>query len=357
LQLTKIWEKVLARSPIGVRESFFDLGGHSLLAVRLFAQIEQLTGKRLPLATLFQAPTIEQLAAVLRDSGWTPPWSCLVPVQPGGSKPPLFCVHGGAGHALDFYPLSRRLGPDQPVYGLESPALDGKPGHDLTVEQMASLYLDEIQKLQPQGPYLIAGYCFGGNIAYEIAQQLKQRGQRAALLAIFHSSGQDYPKRIANIPWHKRIGYKLIDRLDLEFSNLADHTSKDRLLHILVRVRRIFDVFKIKWERRQDRKLGINRKHSFDYIIEEVKEVNARAARKYVRKPYDGPVLLFAASKQGRLTVYDPTLGWGPLLKGPAEIHKVEGHHEAIIREPRVRQLAEKLVPAMAEAMRAAQQP
>jgi amino acid adenylation domain-containing protein len=100
LQLTKIWEKVLGITPIGVRENFFELGGHSLLAVRLFAQIKKAFGRQLPLATLFQAPTVEQLAGMLRQEGWSAPWSCLVAIQPGGSKPPFFCIHGPGGHVF-----------------------------------------------------------------------------------------------------------------------------------------------------------------------------------------------------------------------------------------------------------------
>jgi aryl carrier-like protein len=89
LQKARVWEKVFGFGPIGVRDNFFELGGHSLLAVRLFAQVEKLTGKRLPLVTLFQAPTIEQLANVMRRDGWEAPWWCLVPIKPDGSRPPF----------------------------------------------------------------------------------------------------------------------------------------------------------------------------------------------------------------------------------------------------------------------------
>src|SRR4030088_112990 len=93
-QLVKIWETVLGVRPIGIKHNFFELGGHSLVAVKLMQRIEHAFGKNLPIATLLQAPTIEQLAPILRQNGWSSPWSCLVPIQTGGSRTPFFCIHG-----------------------------------------------------------------------------------------------------------------------------------------------------------------------------------------------------------------------------------------------------------------------
>ena len=119
--IAEIWQDVLEVDRVGVYDNFFDIGGHSLLAVRLFAQIEKAFGRQLPLATLFQAPTVEQLASILRQEGWSAPWSCLVEIQPGGSKPPFFCIHSSGGHiGLSYYELARHLGSDQPLYGLQA---------------------------------------------------------------------------------------------------------------------------------------------------------------------------------------------------------------------------------------------
>ena len=125
--IAEIWQKVLGIELIGVHDNFLELGGHSLLAVRLFAQIKKAFGRQLPLATLFQAPTVEQLAGILRQEGWSAPWSCLVAIQPGGSKPPFFCIHSSGGHVgLSYYELARHLGSDQPLYGLQALGLDGQ---------------------------------------------------------------------------------------------------------------------------------------------------------------------------------------------------------------------------------------
>jgi acyl carrier protein len=172
IQLTKIWENVLGKKPISVKDNFFDLGGHSLLAVRLFAQIEKTFGKNLPLATLFQAPNIEELANILRQKGWSAPWQTLVAIQPGGSKPPLFCIHPVGGNVLCYRDLAHYLGQEQPVYGLQAVGLDGKQAPYKRVEDMAAHYIREIRASQPEGPYLLAGHSSAGMVAFEMAQQL-----------------------------------------------------------------------------------------------------------------------------------------------------------------------------------------
>jgi amino acid adenylation domain-containing protein len=184
LQLTKIWEDVLNVRPIGIRDTFFDLGGHSLLAVKLFDRIAKATGQTLPLATLFQCPTIEHLAGALRERNWSPAWQSLIPVQPGGSKPPLFLVPPAAGSVLRFAELAKHLGQDQPVYGLEPLGHDDRHRPLDRVEDMASWYLKEIRELQPTGPYRLAGICFGGLVAWEMALQLRQQGEDVSLVAM-----------------------------------------------------------------------------------------------------------------------------------------------------------------------------
>jgi acyl carrier protein len=162
VRLTWIWEKVLGVTPIGAGENFFALGGHSLIAVRLFSEIEKAFGKRLPLATLFQAPTIEQLAQVLRQQGWEPTWSSLVALRPQGSKPPFFCVHAVGGNVLEYHDLARHFAAEQPLYGLQSLGLDGKAAPLTSIEAMAAHYLQEIRHVQPTGPYHLGGRSFGG---------------------------------------------------------------------------------------------------------------------------------------------------------------------------------------------------
>src|SRR5713226_1548702 len=224
-QLVKIWEKILGVRPVGLTDNFFELGGHSLISVRLSSEIKKLTGRSLPLATLFQTPTVGQLARILRRDGWSPQWQSLVPIQPGGSRPPLYCVHGGGGNVLFYRDLARHLGSDYPFYGLQCRGLDGN-GNCLTrVEDMASAYLKEIRELQPEGPYYLGGFCMGGSIAFEMAQQLTKEGQRVALLAMFDSYNHNgiSPRRsIGN-----RISY-LRQKVEFHLANVLQLALKDR---------------------------------------------------------------------------------------------------------------------------------
>ena len=176
VQLTRIWEKVLGHGPIGGRDNFFELGGHSLLAVQVIHQIREVFGQTLPVKALFQAPTVEQLAEVLREEDALRDWASLVPLQPHGSKPPFFFL-AGRSHFGD------RLGPDQPVYRVVYQDLDREQPF-VRIEDMASHSIESVRKIQPDGPYYLGGHAMGGVVAFEMAQQLRRQGQNVALLAL-----------------------------------------------------------------------------------------------------------------------------------------------------------------------------
>ena len=184
VQLTALWQQVLEVPKIGIHDNFFDLGGHSLKAAQLFFLLEQVYGRHLPLATLFQAPTIAELASVLSREQWVPPWQSLVAIQPSGTAIPIFMVPGVGGNVLIFAQLARLLGPDQPFYGLQARGLDGKEAPFISVPEMARHYIAEIRALRPQGPYVLVGICTGGLIAYEMAQQLFEQGEAVTLVVM-----------------------------------------------------------------------------------------------------------------------------------------------------------------------------
>jgi amino acid adenylation domain-containing protein len=186
-QLHAILERVLGRSGIGVTDNFFELGGHSLLAVRLFAQIERAFGIKLPVSVLFTAPDIAQLAQHLQAAGFRSPWSSLVPIQTEGTRRPLFMVPGIGGNVLCYSDLSRLLGPDQPLYGLQARGLDEREPPFEHIPPMAAHYLAEARKVQPHGPYRLGGTCFGGVVAYEMAQQLRAAGESVELLFLLEA--------------------------------------------------------------------------------------------------------------------------------------------------------------------------
>src|SRR6185503_17654814 len=190
LQLSEQWEELL-RVPCGVTDDFFELGGHSLLAVRLMSRIEQLYGRKIPLAALFKAPTIESLSIILRHETDASSWSPLVPIQPHGSKTPFFCVHPVSGNVLCYRELSRRLGAEQPFYALQARGLDDEQEPQTQIEAMAADYLEAVQAVQSHGPYLLGGWSMGGLIALEMARQLQAQGEEVQLLALFDTKAPD----------------------------------------------------------------------------------------------------------------------------------------------------------------------
>ena len=186
--LCRIWSEVLTIDQIGTTDDFFALGGHSMLAIRVFARIEEALGVRLPLAVLFQDATIAALAeAVEREREAATSWSSLVPIRPEGTRPPLFLVQMLTGEVIAYRDVVRYLHPDQPVYGLQAAGLDRRRYPHTTIEAMAADYVAELRAFQPQGPYLLGGFCFAGVVAYEMACQLAQQGEETALLALIDS--------------------------------------------------------------------------------------------------------------------------------------------------------------------------
>jgi amino acid adenylation domain-containing protein len=304
-QLIEIWEELLGRKPIGLEDNFFELGGHSLLAARLMHRIKQLTGKTLPLATLLQAQTVERLAAVLRGEEVSRHWSSLVAMQPEGSKPPFFMVHGVGGNVVGFYELARHMKPDYPFYGLQSQGLDGKRLPNASIENMAADYLAEIQAVQATGPYYLGGFSLGGLVAYEMARQLRARGEEVGLLVLFDT--------YATNP--KPVGLGDLLRGQLQLTQLPDELRR--------KVRRTL----LAWR--------------LPEVLKKVMRANAQAGARYRLQPYDGKAVLLRAGDGWRVGE-DPYAAWGRLVS-ELETIQIGGAHMDILREPQVGDLAESL--------------
>jgi aspartate racemase len=340
LQLTKLWEKVLGVHPVGRRDNFFDLGGHSLAAVRLFAELGRLTGWSLPLSTLFQAPTVEKLADVLRQRGWSPSWSSLVPIQPGGNRPPFYCVHGAGGNVLMFRDLARCLGGDYPFYGLQAHGLNGSKSHLTTVEEMASHYLKEVRELQPEGPYFLGGFCLGGQVAYEMAQRLHKDGQEVALLvAIDTYNFHGNPLRLSllesvthvrqKIEFHSVNLFRLGLRKQLIYLAKKMKGACDRELErLLVRLSNLLKMTP----------LGQARSKSQIFL----EHLNEEAHFAYAPDLYPGKLTIFKPQKNYS-HLRDAHLGWDGLAAGGLEIIELPVNPGGIFVEPYVQTLAKEL--------------
>jgi amino acid adenylation domain-containing protein len=336
-QMRQIWEEVLGIQNIGIKDNFFDLGGHSLLAVSLFAQIEKKFGVSIPLATLFRAGTVEALAKMLQQQSKTS-WSSLVKIQPNGSKPPLFCIHPIGGEIFCYRDLALHLGSEQPMYGLQPQGLDGIQTPYTRIEDMASHYIQEIQTIQPSGPYFLAGYSFGGAVAFEMAQQLRKQGQKVAFLAILDTCRPGYSKRASAL---KRVFLHLKYILQGEPTYLLSKLAGWRewgTSHLI----------KDKYKRHLGFVHGISPEKHLKVI-----EANGLAASKYSFQAYPGSITLLRTEDKNKEPVvgieYDPQFGWGDLVTGELEIHYVPGSHLSFLKEPHVGLLAEKLKASLAK--------
>ena len=391
-RLADIWQKVLKLPKISINDDFFQLVGHSLKAVQIFAEIERIFGYKLPLATLFQATTIKELANLIRRKNWLDPWSSLVPIKAEGTKPPLFYLHAGGGNLLVYRELALSLGDEQPVYGLQPRGLDGKLQPSENIQEMAEFYISQIRQVQSQGPYYLAGLSTGGLIAWEIAQQLKQEGQIVNLLALFDTYGPGYPQLLS-------LGYRLGSVISWAFQDFCLRlVSKPQKIWLMVRYQGLraailaiikklqltspppekdFTYIENLVEEQINRKLAkyvndeliyasqrekqinliitnILRKSSHPYYantftnglfkglqnisqdITSVRTANFKARKSYRPEYYSGRVILFRASQRPPGIVRDPKLGWQDLAGGGIETYEIPGTHSSIVKSPKL---------------------
>ncbi|HTL18897.1 MAG TPA: alpha/beta fold hydrolase [Patescibacteria group bacterium] len=336
--------------PVGITDDFFDLGGHSLLAVRLFAEIEKLTGRKFPLVTLFQAPTIQQLARVLSQEQGA--GSLLVPIQPKGDKPPLFLVHGAGGDVLWGYAnLVAHLPADQPIYGIRS---HGQQGGDekMDLEAMARSYLEVVRARQPQGPYYLGGYCFGGNVAYEMARQLRLEGQQVALVILLDSAPAN--AGYETVPWWRPIFiWRFARNLRFWLSDFMQLESMDRRRFIGRKLRAFGRKLQVRLGLAADPE-RFNVEEVIDprhFPEQELKlwQIHLEALIAHVERPYTGRVALLRTRGQALFCSLEDDFCWGKLVRGNFTVRCIPGSHENIFMEPNVRVLAAELADLLGE--------
>jgi thioesterase domain-containing protein/acyl carrier protein len=350
-RLVALWEKTLGVTPIGIHDSFFELGGHSMAGARLFARIEREFGRRLPLASLFECPTIEQLAARLSNPSEAVACSSLVALQPRGSRPPVFFLHGaGGGNLWTYTNLLPYLGPDQPAYGLESRGMRGMKEFT-SIEEMAAHYITEIRTVQPHGPYYLAGYCFGGNVAYEIARQLRVLGEAVAFVGLIDSAASN--SGYQRLPWWQpAFHWRFVVNTMYWLSDFLDQPTREQGRYLRRKARLV--------TRRLVRRLtcGDNTVEVEEVIdvsrFPEIElglwKIHLAAYDNYHAKPYDGRVTLFRTRGHPFLCSFDPQFGWGPLVQGGVDMVSVPGAHERIFMDPYVRELSARFRAALEQA-------
>lgn len=361
-ELVEIWQEVLNIKPLGIRDNFFELGGHSLLAVKLFKAINYKFGTNLPLTTLFEAPTIERLATLLQTPQTVQSFDSIVQLKPGSSPTPLFLIHDANGETILYLNLASHLAPEQGVYGLRP---YGKPGYPMLhtrISEMAEHYIQEIRKIQPEGPYLIGGLCAGGVLAFEIACRLQAQGQEVPVVAIIDAINhheccetnyanqnrqQNFLKTFDrngqnnNLTWLTNVMQKSIEKVSRLISyeiNTKIQNTSDRLRVKLLRYY-------------LDRNLP---------LPQFCKNISVRTIYKFAEsdyKPgiYRGKLSLWRATEKldvsnpaiddtpAKFEVTDPLLGWGKQATDGVEAYDIPGGHSSMLQEPNVQTMAEKL--------------
>ncbi len=359
--LVKIWESLLGIKKVGIYDTFFELGGNSIQAVTMFTRIRKHFGKELPLATIFQAPDINKLASIISQKDKIINFSCLIPIQPLGTKPPLFCMHAGAGNVLFYKDLSKNLGMDQPLYGLMARGLLGKEHFHTSIKDMAAHYIKEIRTVQPHGPYFLAGYCLGGTIAFEMAQQLLKQGEKVEMLATFNSRSPAYllapPKEINNKNVQKKPAS--LGAVTLEYAgNFSTLKPPEKLLYPLKVITigsKITANFLYKKIRNKVARLNAKAtKFGFDYYLSRGRllppmlrnryllHTNGFMARVYKPELYPGNMIVFRSPQ-----IYsNPYLGWKEHVSGVIESYDVKGKYKVrseIMNDPFVKVVSDKL--------------
>ncbi len=345
--LANIWAELLVLEKVGVNDNFFELGGHSLLAVKLFSEIEKRFAKRLALSTLFQAPTIEALALAIQPKSEAPTHRfSLVPIQPQGSRAPLFCVHGGPGNVLFYRDLARHLGTDYPFYGLQSRGLDGKGSYLTCVEDMAVCYLREIRSRQPTGPYYLGGYCMGGAVAYEMAQRLIKDGQTIGALMLFDTYNHNGISQPRSVP--EKLAY-IRQKTYFHLNNLAQLNLPGRATYISEKLR----VARHRETARLLLKLSNLSKKIYRRQLEAtikpfLEDVNEQAGYAYTPKPYPCRITLFKPHRNYSF-LSDPQMGWADVATGGLETVELPVDPGGMFLDPFVQILAWKLKSVLGE--------
>ena len=337
--LTRIWERLLGKQNLSIHDNFFEIGGHSLMAVNMFAEIQKyISSFELPLAVLLEAPTISALAHRIRNKDEND-WSPLVIVQPGRKSIPLFCIHGAGGNVLLYRDLAIQLGPHQTVYGLQSQGMDGTRPILGSIEEMATQYAKAIRDTYPQGPYLLLGYCMGGTLAFEIAQQLVRQGQQVELVAMLETYN-----------WMKEPAPTFFSKLRDKFQQIEFHIRNYFLLPR--QERKLF--FRAKWaELKRRRKVWRGRffggfksrkalpAEASTKALAEVWRLNDQASESYKPQKYPGRIISYLPMKEYKSHTH-PGMDWQDLAR-EVDTQILSVYPAGMLIQPFVKELAQSI--------------
>jgi thioesterase domain-containing protein/acyl carrier protein/SAM-dependent methyltransferase len=338
-RLIEIWQEFLSIDKIGINDNFFELGGNSLIAIRIMITLEKDTGKDLPLSSLFEYPTIEQLASIVQNTGTLNTSKCLVRLKHGGSKTPLYIVHGWGLTVFLFKDLANNLHADQPVFALQGIGIDGFEEPLTKTEDIAARYLSEVLVQNPTGPYSFAGYSLGGVIACEMVKQLRIMGKEVTMLAMFDAYAHTVEKK-ANITL-MAFSLRKMQKFFLRISHNLTQLIKDpnTLNEKLIQINR-----KLPSWIKKNNILKLQKENDVDFYSNDLSKIYfAAAVQNYKLTANEDIIELFRGSKNIYYYMDDPVyLGWREYAK-TVNLYRLKGSHTTMFLPPNDKQFAEVL--------------
>ena len=334
--IIELWEELLKVKDIGIDDNFFELGGHSLVAIQFMIQIEKLNGHGLPLATLFEYPTVRTLAKLFDGQNRPTTYTSLVAIKPTGTKTPIYIVHGGGYNVLNFSGIGLHVDEDQPVFGIQAQGLDGIEEPMDNMEDIARYYIESMLVQNPHGPFALAGYSFGGYVVIEMARQLKLMGHEIKLLAIFDTNAKNLDFHGKNMSVFKERVKKQLPKLWWIIKSLIRNprlTIKYQRLTISAKFRSIFGINTTK----EEESGGI-----YD-IMRRIDEKYDIAYQAYKLPVFDEKVHLFRAKDNIYFVEDYKYLGWQKYALKGVEVYDVPGDHKTMLLAPYDKEFARKL--------------
>jgi FkbH-like protein len=344
-ELIRIWENVLDREHIGVRDDFFELGGDSLLGVRVIIEIEKRFHQRFEISKLASHPTVEALASELGASKNGSQAEHIVPMRPTGDRTPLFCVHCGTGHVLRYRVLASLLDPKIPIYGVRAPdfrAVQALP----TIEDLAALYVDDIRKIQPHGPYQLFGFCSGGTVAFEIARRLTEAGETVSILILADTSNRAYYRKMSFTEAVRHRSRYVYGRI----SKYGDRFFRGKWSDIYAGIRSLISWRKAKWQTASPRSESALVDPPDSRAIYNNIAMLSTISETFDPKPYAGRIHLIRAEDQKPELLNEMTFGWQNVARDGVEFCTLPGDHFSLLEKPNVTKVAETVDAWLAEA-------
>lgn len=322
-EIKDVWKNILSADEVDVDENFFNLGGHSISAVEIFGIVNDKFNLNLPLSVIFEAPTIRSLSDVIdsnqeKNAREMSQLKCVVAIRPGKKNlAPVFCFHGVGGNVLNYYRLGECTG-ERAFYGVQSVGVNGEDQIVETIPAMAKIYIEEIRKIRPKGPYILSGGSMGGMIAFEVARQLKNAGEEIQSLIMFDTIGP-------------HLDFKTYGNVKVSLFNRSKNLLSLKYFKIINFIKTQFYTF---------RKVSVP--HSLRYFS--IEDKNFAALRSYTPSPYEGSMTLIRAPKTVKGWYADPYLGWRKVINGKIEVIEINGNHQSFIEGPEMSEAFKKVM-------------